>query len=341
MVNRSFPKIQPHCPVQNALAKAEMAGQVQGAPHSCIAEQGNRIGNANEELGQILTTLPRRSARGLLITGAQGHVGRALRQVYAMGPSPDLPVLWHGRRPGPGVDLAWDIGAGDAPELPRGLIILHLAARLKGTAAELRDNSHSTRALCQAALRADAAHVFVMSSAAVYAPGPGDLAETAPTVPTGPYGQSKLDAEKIAEQVLPNSGLTLLRLANLAGADTLFHAMRQGGPITLDPIDGQVGGPHRSFIGPRSLAECLRALVGLAAEGRALPRVLNLAQPGVMAMADILDAAGCPWSYGPPRAAAIPRVVVATGLLQSLVRLPHAFAAGLVAEVGSLPGWPQ
>ena len=282
-----------------------------------------------------------KSARGLLITGAQGHVGRALRRVFDEGAALDLPVLWHGRRPGPGVDLAWDIGVGDAPDLPKGLIILHLAARLKGSAEELQENSRSTRALCQVARLSDAAHVFVMSSAAVYQPAPGELAETARTVPTGPYGQSKLDAEKVAEQVLPNGGLTLLRLANLAGGDTLFHFLRMGGPITLDPIEGQVGGPHRSYIGPRSLATCLQDLVTLAADGQTLPRVLNLAQPGVIAMADILDAVGQEWTYGPPRAAAIPSVVVATGLLQSLVRLPEASAAGLVAEVRSLPGWPQ
>ncbi len=114
-----------------------------------------------------------------------------------------------------------------------------------------------------------------------------------------------------------------------------------GGEVTLDPVAGQPAGPERSYIGPQSLAIALARLADLAAERpSALPGVLNLAQPGAIAMGDLVTAAGLPWRLGPNPAPA-PRVVVDTARLQALAPLPPATAEGLVAELASLQGsWP-
>lgn len=267
----------------------------------------------------------------LLVTGASGRIGRALRAVWGRNRVAGLPVLYAARQPGQGIDVAWDMGANPPPDLPPGLVVLHLAGRVSGSAQDLADNARAAAALRQiAGLR----HVLLMSSAAVYRPAAGPIAETVPPDPVSDYGRAKLAAERAVQ----GPGLTVLRLANLAGADALLGNVRAGFPTVLDPIDGQAGGPERSYIGPRVLADVLARMVGQVG---ALPPVINLAQPGVMAMADLLQAMGQPWSFGPPRAGAVPRVVLDVALVQSLFSLPTATPAGLVADMRSLPGWPR
>lgn len=288
-----------------------------------------------------LTPLSHDRATAVLVTGASGRIGRALRVLLPANRAGALPILWQGRRDEPWADLNWDIGADPQVGLPGGLIVLHLAGRTSGGPQDLDENRVLTETVCHAANASAAAHVFVMSSAAVYAPGPAALTERAEPAPGTAYGRSKLAAERAAAAVLRGPGLTVLRLANLAGADALLGNIRDGFPSILDPVPGQPGGPERSYIGPRVLAAVLQALVARAAAAEPLPRILNLAQPGVIAMADLLTARGQPWSYGPERAEVVPRVVLDTGLLQSLVPVPTATPAGLVAELASVPGWPR
>lgn len=281
--------------------------------------------------------------KALLITGSTGRIGRALRAIWLNENANGLPIHWHGRHAGPEVDLAWDIGINPPARLPKDLIILHLAGCTTGTEAELAENQRVTAAVCSAALTANARHVFVMSSAAVYAPGPDPLAETAAPDPINPYGRAKLAAETTAEQILASgpTGLSLLRLANLAGADALLGNCRRDRPVTLDPIAGQLGGPQRSYIGPRILAQVLSDLIGLVQGGGSIPPIVNLAQPGPVSMADLLTALNQPWAFGAPRDGAIGRVVLATDLLTKLVPLPPATPATLVADMLSVPGWPR
>ncbi len=265
-------------------------------------------------------------AKNVLITGSTGRVGRALRAVWADNFAGDVPILWHGRRAGPGVDVVWDIGQKPPVGLPEGGVVLHLAGVTRGTAAELDENRRVTVAVCGAVR---AAHHLVMSSAAVYRPGPDPIAETAPPAPISDYGRAKL----AAEQAVAGAGVTMLRLANLAGADALLGNCQPGQVMTLDPIAGQARGPERSYIGPRVLAQVLAGLIGRVG---ALPPVINLAQPGVMAMADLLEARGQAWRFGPPREGAVARVVLATDLLAGLVTLPVASPASLVADMDSV-----
>lgn len=276
-----------------------------------------------------------KSPQFLLVTGASGRVGQLLRTALPGSRLGGVQVLWHARNPGPGIDIAWAIGRQAPPDLPPGTPILHLAGRTSGSEAALADNLALAQEVADLALRLDAP-LLHMSTAAVYAPAPRDLTEDDIPAPASAYGQAKLHAEQALTQALPKGAFSLLRMANLAGADTLFGNMKAGLPLTLDPVPGQSRGPIRSYIGPVALAGVLDALVGRLAAGQPLPTVLNLAQPGALAMADVLDAAGASWTWGPPRPAAIPRVTLSSARLAALVALQPATPAGLVAELAAL-----
>ena len=134
----------------------------------------------------------------LLVTGANGRIGRMLRHIWAG----EADVLWHGRQAGPGVDVVWDIGSAPAPDLPGGLTVLHLAGTMGQYAAATR-----------AVLRLGAVQVLVMSSAAVYGPGVQPWRESDPVAPQTPYAVEKLAAEFVArgQPGVPGAGPTLAR----------------------------------------------------------------------------------------------------------------------------------
>ena len=287
--------------------------------------------------------LPENAPIPVLVTGAGGRVGRALRAVWGTGVAENLPILWQSRDFDQTCDLIWDIGQIPPPVLPNGLIVLHLAGETGGNVGKLAQNATVTQAVCAAARAVRARHVFVMSTAAVYAPGALPLCEDDAPGPVNPYGVSKLAAEQAALRELQGSttGLTVLRLANLAGADALLGNARLGQIVTLDPIAGQTGGPERSYIGPRVLAQVLAGLLDMVAKGRALPAVVNVAQQPPVFMAGLLQARGLDWRFGAPRAEAVPRVVLNTDRLAALVDLPHADPEALVADLDSISGWPR
>jgi hypothetical protein len=58
-------------------------------------------------------------------------------------------------------------------------------------------------------------------------------------------------------------------------------------------------------------------------------------------MGALLDAAGLPWQFGPPRAETLARVELATARLEALLPLAPARPKSLVAELAGLRGrWP-
>ena len=205
---------------------------------------------AQQWLGDNLGSMPEKMPVPLLVTGSGGRIGRALRAIWGEKAGENLPILWQSRHPAVFGDLGWDIGQNPPPVLPQGLIVLHLAGKTSGTPSDLGENADMTKAVCMAALGARARHIFVMSSAAIYAPGPQPLVESDVPGPISPYGVSKLAGERMAVQVVQGSstGLTILRLANLAGADALLGAAKSGCHVTLDPVAGEAGGPVRSYI---------------------------------------------------------------------------------------------
>lgn len=275
----------------------------------------------------------------VVVTGSAGRVGRALRAVWGHSVA-GAPIIWAARCGGQDVDLTWDIGGPDRPTLPQGAIFLHLAGQTQGSAFHLAENRRSASVLCENALAATARHVFLISSVAVYHPEPTLIAEDQPAAPVSAYGHAKRAAEVAAQSLLPASMLTILRLGNLAGADTLLTNARNG-PVLLDPIADQPGGPERSYIGPRALAEVLERLLALAMRRAPLPGILNLAQPPALKMADLLTAAGADWRFGAARPGSVARVAVSVARLAGLVALPTATADSVVADLASLQGlWP-
>jgi len=264
-----------------------------------------------------------------LVLGATGRIGQAMRR---HAPLDGLDAVWQSRLPSPGY-LAWDILAGRCPEGTAAGVVMCLAGVIHGTAAELALNTDLALAACSTAQAIGAPHVFLASSAAVYGPSGRAVPEDAALAPPGAYGEAKRAMEQAALAMMPQGRLTILRIGNIAGFDTLLGGLRPGVPARLDPVEGQAGGPIRSYIGPVTLARVLSQLATLAAQGAALPSVLNIGA-GAVAMGDLLDAASAEWTFGPKNPKAIPRVELDITCLQNLVDLPPdaGQAATMVAE---------
>ncbi len=215
----------------------------------------------------------------------------------------------------------WDILGGPPPRIAP-VAVIALAGVLSGP--RLADNT----ALALATLRAARGPILVASSAAVYGRTDAPAAEDAAQHPDGAYGKAKAEMEAALAGA---PGVTCLRIGNVAGADALFAAIARGGPVTLDRFpDGSA--PLRSYIGPRTLGDVLGALVRRALRGETLPRVLNVASPGAVAMDALCAAAGAAVERRAAPPSAIPRALVDVTALGRLMPLEPADPAALVAE---------
>ena len=259
------------------------------------------------------------SHAGPLILGASGRLGRALAAAWPG----DAPAPLRQTRDGAGGTLAWDILRDPVPALPPVSGIVVLAGVTRGSPADLALNTP----LAQAGADLGAAlgvPVLVASSQAVYGPQAGPLREDAPLAPAGDYGRAKA----AMEAAVTGPPVTHMRIGNVAGCDALADAVARG-PVTLDRFaDGQ--GPARAMIGPADLVAVLLAL--LAAPAR--PAVVNVARPGLVAMADVLAAAGVPfgWRAAPP--GALQALALDVTRLQAICPLPPGDAAAMVAQGG-------
>lgn len=273
----------------------------------------------------------------VLVTGAEGRVGRLLRLVWAEGAQVPFQPIWSSRRPSDPSDVTWDIEHGPSPSIARGSGILHLAGVLRGDAAALHSNQSMALAVCKSALTAGARHIFLASSAAVYGSSAENLVEVRAPAPLTAYGHSKLamerDALSWALDAGPGApGVTCLRIGNILGADTLFGQSTDGQEILLDPIDEGGDGPLRSYVGPQTLAGILATLLEKVALGIRLPPILNIASPNPVYMADLLTAARRPYRFGPSRSDTIPKVQLSTKRLADFVHLPNADAGEIVKD---------
>ena len=228
--------------------------------------------------------------------------------------------------------------------------VVHLAGLKPGGAPANASRYHDNNVVGTATLAARmAAHgvkrLVFASSAAVYRGAPAPLAEDAPTGPAGPYGRSKLGAERAlgeAHAAAPGWRMAVLRYFNAAGAHS-------GGSLGEDA-------PH----GPGDLLARLgRVALGLddalevyggswpTADGtcvRDYVHVVDVARANVAALGALgaLEGADGPWT-----------VNVGTGRGHSVLETVRAFArasgreipywvdgrrAGDVAEIRSDPG---
>ena len=267
------------------------------------------------------------SAPRVLVLGASGRLGGMLQrhwQKAALRPRwqyrhpvarPDIAVF-DPLCPSP-ADLA-DLGAVD--------VVLGLAGVTPGR-GDLGLNTPLARAALQIGAQSGAARVFLTSSAAVYGPADTALHEDTVLRPQSAYGQAKAAMEIAIGTYGPAH--TVLRIGNVAGADALLD--QPGAARVLDRFAAGHG-PLRSYIDPVSFAEILAGLITLAAQRRPLPRRLNFALPGAVAMDDLCAAAGLDvtWRTAPPEALA--RVELDVSRLQRLLPLPAADPVQIVAQ---------
>lgn len=285
----------------------------------------------------------------VLVLGSGGRIGQFLVRSWASRPPANLLPLWHARqaRAATPEHLAWDMlaqplpGAWQSQGRERngpGTVVLCLAGVVAGDHAALAQNSALALAALEAGQAMGARHVFLCSSAAVYGHASGPQPETAAPRPCSAYGAAKLEMERAAldwhaRQAQP-PGLTLIRIGNVAGADALLGcAVLRPGPVALDRF-ANGHGPSRSYIGPGRLAAVLARLLALAVSDRAqrLPRMLNIAEPGPVAMQALLQAAALPWHWRAAPATALQAQALDLARLARLMPLPVADPARMVAE---------
>ena len=173
---------------------------------------------------------------------------------------------------------------------PEGGTVINMVGKSIGDATALHaSNVRYVQDLLIKATDAGVAHVVLASSAAVYGKGNGHtFTEGHPFDPLTPYAVSKTDMECIAGSgEIPT--ITILRIANVAGADALYAAAKShveaGTPMQLHRLPNGTA-PVRSYIGPRDLFRtvrdvCINVPLGL--------RVLNVAHPQPITLDALLE----------------------------------------------------
>ena len=267
---------------------------------------------------------PQGSARlGPLILGASGQIGQMLYRLWDQGllDFGGTPVWQHRIASPQKQTLIWDTLSDPAPDIACSGVIC-----LAGGPSVARNVD-----LAQAAVTvARGAPVLFASTQAVYGPQVGVMTEDSPCLPQGTYGETKLAAE---HAIAAHPNVTSLRIGNAIGADALLRSVQRG-PVRLDQFpDGQ--GPRRMMIGPQSLGQ---AFIDMLALGDIAAPVLNLAQPGLVAMADLLEAARADWAWQAAPATALPSLEMDLTHVQRLIDLAPADPADLMAQVRAA-GW--
>lgn len=263
----------------------------------------------------------------LIITGADGRIGRLLRKLWAEAVPNGLAPLWLTR-------ADWDIGAQDPPDLPRGGLVLDLAGVTRG---DFEKNPFLASKVADMAQDRDCKLIYV-SSASVYPGGASEMDEDSAPAPFSAYGRSKVAAEMTVRAIA--TAPIILRLGNIAGADALLGANMPGSKVMLDQSSVGDRGPVRSYIGPHVLADVLAQLCRVALSDAGLDHTLNVAQPGPVAMADLLDAAGFDWAFLPQRDGVIDTVLLSLHRLRAVLSVPSADPQTLVADLRRLGAWP-
>ena len=269
----------------------------------------------------------------LLILGATGKLGRALARVWPA----DRPALWQhrpGRVPPATPALEWDIARARAPldQADRARIagIVMLAGPTQASPT-LKAETVTLAQIAAGLGRRLSCRVLLASSQAVYGARTGLLSEDSGCAPVGAYGRAKLAMEGA---MFGQDHVTCLRIGNVVGCDALaagIAAATPEAPVTLDRFAGGQG-PRRAMIGPEDLARVLIALM----DAPALPRVLNVARPGSVAMAEVLRALGLPFDWRPAGPDALPDLALDVSRLAALCALPPGDAADLARQ-----GWPE
>jgi nucleoside-diphosphate-sugar epimerase len=267
----------------------------------------------------------------MLLLGATGRLGAMLRRFW---PQPD-DLFCQSREKKTGfvdIDPLSDIGKlGKVSQGTRAILCLSgiTPERSRRTGEPMSLNTDLAMAALRAAVDGRVPRLFVASSAAVYGAAPGKLAENADCVPVSPYGEAKRAMERavLTGAAQSSVAVTILRIGNVAGADAVLGGWRAGMQIDRFP---DLCTPHRSYIGPATLARVLYQL----SLSETLPEILNIAAPGTIAMDALLDEAGLQWAPRPASGDAIEKVELSTRILERHVAFPSvaSTARTMVAE---------
>ncbi len=253
----------------------------------------------------------------VLVLGAGGRVGSMLARMWqAQAPTAFTPIFQTSGRCG-NDHVQWSIGQ-DNSRLPTAEAVVVLWGVTPGGPQPLQENASLALAGLDVAREVGAKRVLLASSMAVYT---GSKARThfendPISPPKSAYGRAKLEMERVvSERVgkLAGPKVTLLRMANMVGADSLFGSLRSGKAVTLDRFASGKG-PVRSYLTIEDFARSIEALLACPVDG--LPDIVNVAGARALAMEDLVAAAGAHilWRLAPENA--LERVELDTGRLQ-------------------------
>ena len=244
----------------------------------------------------------------LLVLGATGRVGRLLHAAWPKAAS----TLTCFRQTRSATDdtgeeiLYWPDLANDRPlrdwadrfGLPRAILMLGGATSGHGEA--FAANVELARLALGAAVSIGCPRVLLASSSAVYGRDLGrPFDEADPAAPVNDYGRSKRAIELMAEEWKSRLDVCCMRIGNVLGADAMMASIarwRPGDPPVRIDRFANGHGPHRSYIGPETLAEVIQTLTRAA---KPLPFTLNVAAPDAVAMADLARRSAVPWTWQP------------------------------------------
>lgn len=290
-----------------------------------------------KHINRIVTQLSQK--RRVLITGSGGRLGRLLQAAHRLtestGDAMQTEILFQSRQIG--ADLVWTPGD-DPSRLPPFDAVVALWGRTKGNRLELAENETLVDVGCALAKQLGATQLIHISSVAVYGAG-CNMTESHPCQPLNAYGAAKCGMEARVEARDATDALshTVLRLANVVGADSLAPALEGPDAVSLHRFDNGTG-PVRSYLSASDLLTVLNRLVSDTAGDP--PSVLNVASPAPVAMQALAEAAGKDVQWHPAPADAIQNVTV------NVAELHHALeplemardATAMIADWRKLTG---
>ena len=280
-------------------------------------------------------TYPRKTEGGPLVLGASGKVGKLLYSLWVKGlwQINGTPV-WQYRSVPNDIRAAghrvWESEINHSVVPPDGIgSVICLAGIVAGSQDELQFNTDIALSAKEIARKAGNVPLLVASSQAVYGSGVCAMSEDTSCAPLSPYGISKFNMER---ELRSYDKTCCLRLGNIAGADQLFSSIEKGHVVMDKFLNGE--GPQRAYIGPRYFCDVLANLL----MQRELPPVLNVAEPGLKRMEDILSYLGTRWTWRKASSDALYRLELDLSLLDSLISLRSTTVADLICDLKNA-GW--
>ncbi|HYV16958.1 MAG TPA: NAD(P)-dependent oxidoreductase [Conexibacter sp.] len=191
----------------------------------------------------------------VLVTGGTGLLGRAVLERLA-GEQEVVALHRPASAPPPIAGVTWleqDLAAPLRPDLPARVAgVLHLAQSRRhrefpaGAVDTFAINAMATVRLLDYCDRAGGERFVLASSGAIYGPGPAPLREEDAPDPPSFYGQSKLAAERAADEFRARFAVAILRFFFVYGPGQdagafvpgLVTRVREGRPIDLQGTDG-------------------------------------------------------------------------------------------------------